>query len=172
MNNAFGIFRRNRMRLSSCVIALACAGLLPGSPAWAQSGIAPPISYTDISQMMFSRHNVIPMLQTDPSLPQPPGANFSAIDQRGADHSASVDIAGFANTTIQLQGGIGDSSTLAVVGNQNVVTTIQQGNNDRASISVVGQNNRISDVQIGSNLSFGLQQTGNGSNVTVQQIRR
>jgi len=172
MNSAIAASGRNRVRASSCLIAFVCAGCLSASPASAQSGNTPPISYTDLSHMLLPRQDAAPALQSNPDLPQASGSNFSTIDQRGANNSATADIAGFANRTIQFQSGVGDSSAFTVVGNQNTLTTVQHGSNDHASISVIGQNNRITDIQIGSNLTYGLQQTGNGANVTVQQIRR
>ena len=152
------------------LVAVACATLPAGPRASAQSGPAPPVSYTDLSGLLLSWDNS--MLRIDPNLPQAPGWNFSAIHQYGANNSASADVAGFGNRTIQFQNGVGDSSALSVVGSQNAVSTLQRGSNDQSSISVLGQNNRITDVQIGSNLSFGLQQVGNGSNVVIQQYRR
>jgi len=168
------IVSRCHHRTSFYLIALVCAAQLPPSPASAQSGMAPPISYTDFSRMLLSGN---PLLlnntnRNEPNQPPAPGSNLSTIDQRGANDSASSDVSGFGNMTVQVQNGIGNSSVLSVVGNQNTIGTFQRGNNDSASISVVGQNNKITDVQIGSNLSFGLQQVGNGATVTVQQIRR
>jgi hypothetical protein len=172
MNTALALPLRNRARF--CLMALVCAAQLPQSPASAQSGMAPATSYTDFSRMLVSGN---PLLLNNPNLNNPnqppaPGSNFSTIDQRGATDSASADVAGFGNMTVQVQNGIGNSSILSVVGNQNTIGTFQRGNNDSASISVIGQNNKITDVQIGSNLSFSLQQVGNGANVTVQQVRR
>ncbi len=170
MTSLFAAFRSG-MRFAAPPLVAICVGLLSALPASAQTSSNAP-SYTDLSNLLLSNQGPVQLLRTDPNLPQAPGSNFSAINQRGANDSASTDVTGAANTTIQLQTGIGSSSTFTVVGNQNVVGTLQLGNNDHSSISVVGQSNRITDVQIGSNLSFGLQQIGNGANVFVQQVRR